>query len=115
VVPTLSPLFLPEDCSRASFRNVDFKEKHWTMDKILKQDPSKCITASSEPFRIDLGYSGLSLFVACICEQHSNRLESVLLEGACFAFTDATHCLITEEVEHNPQVLYLTEIMRNPT
>jgi hypothetical protein len=30
--------FLPEDGSRASFRNVDFKDKHWTMDKILKQD-----------------------------------------------------------------------------
>jgi hypothetical protein len=34
------PRFLPEDGSRASFRNV-FKEKHWTMDKVLKQDSSK--------------------------------------------------------------------------
>jgi hypothetical protein len=115
VAPTLPPPFLPEDGSRASFRNVVFKENHWTTDKVLKQDPSKCITPSSEPFRIDLSDSGLSLFVACICEQHRNRLQSVLLEGACFAFTDATHDVTTEEVEHNPQVLYLTEIMRNPT
>jgi hypothetical protein len=49
------PPFLPEDGSRASFRNVDFKEiKHWTMDKVQKQDSSKCITPSSEPFRVDL-------------------------------------------------------------
>jgi hypothetical protein len=49
-VPPLPP-FLPEDGSRASFRNVVFKEKHWTMGKVLKQDSSKCITPSSEPFR----------------------------------------------------------------
>jgi hypothetical protein len=54
-VPSLSPiLFLPEDGSRASLRNV-FKEKHWTMDKVLKQDSSKRITPSSEPFRKDSG------------------------------------------------------------
>jgi hypothetical protein len=27
---------------------------HWTMDKVLKQYSSKCITPSSEPFRIEL-------------------------------------------------------------
>jgi hypothetical protein len=47
------PPSLPEDGSRASFQNA-FKEKHWTKDKVLKQDSSKCITPSSEPFRIDL-------------------------------------------------------------
>jgi hypothetical protein len=30
-----------------------FKEKHRKMDKVLKQDSSKCITPSSEPFRTD--------------------------------------------------------------
>jgi hypothetical protein len=44
--------FLPEDRSRASFQNV-FKEKTLTMDKVQKQDSSKCITLSSEPFRIE--------------------------------------------------------------
>jgi hypothetical protein len=36
------------------FRNVVFKEKHCTMDKVQQQDSSKCITPSSEPFGIDL-------------------------------------------------------------
>jgi hypothetical protein len=39
-VPPLPP-FLPEDGSTAGFRNVVFKEKHWTMDKVIKQDSSK--------------------------------------------------------------------------
>jgi hypothetical protein len=38
---TPSPHILPEDGSRASFRNVVFKEKHSTMDKVLKEDSSK--------------------------------------------------------------------------
>jgi hypothetical protein len=50
---TPSP-FLREDGSRENIRNVVFKEKHWTMDKVLKKESSKCITPSSEPFRIDL-------------------------------------------------------------
>jgi hypothetical protein len=29
------------------------QKKHWTMDKVQKQDSLKCITPSSEPFRID--------------------------------------------------------------
>jgi hypothetical protein len=41
-VPPLPHLFLPEEGSRASFRNV-FKEKDRTMDKILKQNSSKRI------------------------------------------------------------------------
>jgi hypothetical protein len=41
-LPSLPP-FLPEDGSRASFRSVVFKEKHWTMDKVQKQDSSKLI------------------------------------------------------------------------
>jgi hypothetical protein len=32
------------------------KKKHWTMDKVLKQDSSKCITPASEPFTIDLNH-----------------------------------------------------------
>jgi hypothetical protein len=48
------PPFFPEDGSRTSFRNVVFKEKLWTMDKVLKQDSLKYITPSSEPFRICL-------------------------------------------------------------
>jgi hypothetical protein len=39
--PSTPPL--PEDGSTASSRNVVFKEKHWTMDKVLKQDSSKSI------------------------------------------------------------------------
>jgi hypothetical protein len=41
-VPPL-PLFLPEEGSRDSFQNVVFKEKHWMIDKVLKQDSSKFI------------------------------------------------------------------------
>jgi hypothetical protein len=32
---------------------LSLKKKHWTMDKVQKQDSSKRITPSSEPFRID--------------------------------------------------------------
>jgi hypothetical protein len=48
LAPTLwgRPPFLPEDGSRVSFRNVVFEEKHWTMDKVLKRDPSKHIIAT---------------------------------------------------------------------
>jgi hypothetical protein len=42
-VPPFPP-FLPEDGSRANFRIVVFKEKHWTMDKVLKQYSSKIIS-----------------------------------------------------------------------
>jgi hypothetical protein len=35
-------MFFLEDGSIASFRNVVFKgKKHWTMDKVQKQDSSK--------------------------------------------------------------------------
>jgi hypothetical protein len=41
-VDAITSPFLPEDGSRASFRNVVFKGKnHWTMDKVQKQDSSK--------------------------------------------------------------------------
>jgi hypothetical protein len=49
---TPSPLFLPEDGSRTSFRNVVLKEKNWTMEKVQKQDSSICITPSLKLFRI---------------------------------------------------------------
>jgi hypothetical protein len=40
-VPPLSRPFLPENGSRACFRDVVFKEKHWTINKVLKKDSSK--------------------------------------------------------------------------
>jgi hypothetical protein len=55
-MPPPFPPCLPEDGSRVRFRNVFLKKKHWTMDKVQKQDSSKCITPSSEPFRIGHKY-----------------------------------------------------------
>jgi GTP-binding protein EngB required for normal cell division len=36
---------------------VVFNKKHWTMDKVPKQDSSKCIAPSSELFRKDQSIS----------------------------------------------------------
>jgi hypothetical protein len=43
-----------ESCFRTLSIVQCFSLKHWTIDKALKQDSSKCITPSSNPFRIDL-------------------------------------------------------------
>jgi hypothetical protein len=44
------PFYLKMEAESAS--ETFLKKKHWTMDKVLKQDSSKCITPPSEPFRI---------------------------------------------------------------
>jgi hypothetical protein len=56
------------------------KEKHWTMDNVLKQDSSKYITPSSEPFRIKKG--GYKYFVcilvSCIlCSEILEKLKNI--------------------------------------
>jgi hypothetical protein len=50
------------------------------MDKVLKQDSSKCITPSSDPFRIDLERLGLKHYVS-ICKQiNLDATEAVCAE-----------------------------------